>query len=208
MKYFLRSVLICFTLLFGFSSSVVMLSRAQATSEVLPELRQCDTGMCLFNIAPDITNADTAENTIKNTGLFKSWTTPRLYKQSYPFYGLDLFRLENRVSAAPHSVSELELYFPQMPDGYNQITAASIVSRYGPPCTVGFSYNMIFHYPSMVLFFQTKSSPTVLRVEPTGPLRQINIFKHAVSCPAVLAYPNAFAWHALTIYPGSLFTIQ
>ena len=203
MTYFLRSVLICFTMVFGLSGSVVMLSRAQAMSEVLPELSQCDTGMCLFDIAPDITNADTAQNTIKGTGLFKSWTTPRLYKQSYPFYGLDLFRLENRVSAAPHSVSELDLYFPQLPEGYNQITTASIVGRYGPPCAVGFSYDMVLKYPGMVLFFQTKLSSTVLRVGPTATLRQINIFKNAVSCPAVLAYPNAFSWRGFTTYPGS-----
>src|SRR5258708_12553275 len=119
MTYFLRSVLICFTMVFGLSGSVVMLSRAQAMSEVLPELSQCDTGMCLFDIAPDITNADTAQNTIKGTGLFKSWTTPRLYKQSYPFYGLDLFRLENPVTPPPHSPPQLDLSFPHFPEAFN-----------------------------------------------------------------------------------------
>src|SRR5258708_35562880 len=104
MTYFLRSVLICFTMVFGLSGSVVMLSRAQAMSEVLRELSQCDTGMCLFDIAPDITNADTAQNTIKGTGLFKSCTTPRLYNQSYQFYGWNLFRLEKLATPCLHSV--------------------------------------------------------------------------------------------------------
>src|SRR5207247_1754111 len=130
MKRVLTLTLVCFIASLLFVCVVIFIERSQTQVENLPELRPCSGVVCLFSIAPNETSITDAQAALKKTQAFTfaSFGNGTAFKQSHPFYRIDLIGASGRCSTIVAScVGEMDLVFPL---GQNGLTAGQIISEF------------------------------------------------------------------------------
>ena len=177
-----RHAAIVFLVVLGLSGAAVIVGRAQPPAPLLPELHQCNSGMCLYTITPRQTTLDDAETVLDGGATFiLSTISSRIrYKVSKPYYRVDLFPW----SSGSNLLGELDLLFPDQAN----ITAGTIIAEFGWPCAIlprSIPGRLVLKYPGMVVFFSTDGRKDTYRLDLSLPLREINLFDNFASCAQV-----------------------
>lgn len=190
--FILRTAFITFILLLLVIVGALSVGHQQSDDLLLSDVYPCEGRICVLGIAYDVTPLAYATALFESDLRFKFADNSlyTVYKLSPPFYRVDLYYGGSKL------VTDVELVF----SSGSQVTAASMIAKFGAPCAVELP-RLSLIYPNMKVYFELASTEYSARLATSLPIETISLVDNDIAvCSQMKFNEDRLPWRGFGVY--------